>query len=270
MYDITEILNSLHEGDCLKIMKLFPNKSIDLILCDLPYGTTKNKWDTIIDFKELWKEYERIIKDNGAIILTSHQLFTAKLILSNEKLFKYKIVWNKCLPTNFLNANKQFLRIHEDICVFYKKQPKYNPQKSEGKPYKKKRKALDIKTGNYNFYKPNNIDNKGERFPTDIIKISNANRNKTGHPTEKPVELGEYLIKTFTIEGEIVLDNCFGSGSFLEAAAKLNRKFIGIEINNENNLKFNGEKLNLINIAKERIIKNSNLNNEDIKIIKYN
>ena len=125
---IENYVNRIIEGDCLEVMKNIPNKSIDMILCDLPYGTTQNKWDSIIDLDELWKEYKRVIKDNGVIILTSHGVFTAKLILSNEKWFKYKLVWEKSKATNFLNAKKQPLRKHEDICVFYKKQPIYNPQ----------------------------------------------------------------------------------------------------------------------------------------------
>lgn len=126
------MINSVLNGDCLELMKDIPGKSIDMILCDLPYGTTQNKWDLVIDLQKLWAEYERIIKDDGAIVLTSQGIFTAKLILSNEKLFKYKITWIKSKSTNFLNAKKQPLRKHEDICVFYKKQPTYNPQMTEG------------------------------------------------------------------------------------------------------------------------------------------
>ena len=124
----------LYKGDCLELMKDIPDKSIDMILCDLPYGTTQNKWDSVIPFDDLWREYKRIIKDNGVIVLTSQGIFTAKLILSNEKWFKYKWVWEKSKATNFLNAKKQPLRKHEDICVFYNKQPKYNPQMTEGEP----------------------------------------------------------------------------------------------------------------------------------------
>ncbi|KZX12767.1 DNA adenine methyltransferase YhdJ [Methanobrevibacter curvatus] len=129
--ELKNFVNNVIEGDCLNVMKKIPSNSVDMVLCDLPYGTTQNKWDSIIDLNELWKEYKRIIKDNGAIVLTSQGVFTAKLILSNEKWFKYKLVWEKSKATNFLNAKKQPLRKHEDICVFYKKQPVYNPQMSE-------------------------------------------------------------------------------------------------------------------------------------------
>lgn len=134
---IEKYVNKVVQGDCLDVMKHLSDKSVDMILCDLPYGTTQNKWDSVIDLGKLWKQYERVIKDNGAIALTAQGLFTAKLILSNEKLFKYKIVWIKSKPTNFLNAKKQPLRKHEDICIFYKKQPIYNPQMTAGDPYDK-------------------------------------------------------------------------------------------------------------------------------------
>ena len=125
---IQEMQNTLFEGDCLEIMRQFPDNSVDMVLCDLPYGTTQNKWDSVIDLELLWKEYNRIVKKDGAIVLTSQGIFTAKLILSNEKNFKYKLIWEKSKPTNFLNAKKQPLRKYEDICIFYRKQPTYNPQ----------------------------------------------------------------------------------------------------------------------------------------------
>lgn len=134
---IEKYINKVVQGDCLEAMRDFPDKSINMILCDLPYGTTQNKWDSVIDLKKLWKEYQRIIKDNGCIALTSQGIFTAKLILSNERLFKYKIIWIKSKPTNFLNAKIQPLRKHEDICIFYKKQPTYNPQMTNGTAYDK-------------------------------------------------------------------------------------------------------------------------------------
>ena len=169
-----DITNTLFEGDCLKIMKMFPDDSIDMVLCDLPYGTTQNKWDSIIDFSELWKEYERIVKPNGAIVLTSQGIFTAKLILSNEKHFKYKIIWEKSKPTNFLNAKKQPLRKHEDICVFYRKQPIYNPQMSQGKPYNKGWRKSQL-TGSYGNFNPVlSLNDNGERYPTDVIYFKTA------------------------------------------------------------------------------------------------
>ena len=132
-----EIINQLFEGDCLKYLKQFPDNSIDMVLCDLPYGTTQNKWDSVISLSKLWKEYERVVKDNGAIVLTSQGLFTAQLMMSNPKMFKYKWIWEKSKPTNFLNAKNQPLRKYEDVCVFYKKQPTYNPQMTKGEPYNK-------------------------------------------------------------------------------------------------------------------------------------
>ena len=232
----------LYKGDCLEVMKNIPSKSVDMILCDLPYGTTQNKWDAVIPFDELWREYKRIIKDNGAIVLTSQGIFTAKLILSNEKWFKYKLVWEKSKATNFLNAKKQPLRKHEDICVFYKKQPTYNPQMSIGKPYNKGVRK-DQLTGSYGDFKPVEVKSEGKRYPTDVIYFKTAeSEGKVYHPTQKPVALCEYLIKTYTNEGDVVLDNCMGSGTTGVACINLNRKFIGVELDDE-----------IFNIAKGRL-----------------
>ena len=232
----------LRQGDCLELMKDIPNKSIDMILCDLPYGTTQNKWDSVIPFDELWREYKRIIKDNGVIVLTSQGIFTAKLILSNEKWFKYKLVWEKSKATNFLNAKKQPLRKHEDICVFYNKQPKYNPQMTEGEPYDKGIRKNQL-TGSYGEFNPVHVKSEGKRYPTDVVYFKTAeSEGKVYHSTQKPVALLEYLIKTYTNEGELVLDNCMGSGSTGVACLNTNRNFIGMELNE-----------NYFNIAKERI-----------------
>jgi DNA modification methylase len=236
--------NKVVQGDCLEVMQSIPDKSVNMILCDLPYGTTQNKWDSVIDLQKLWAEYERIIKDDGAIVLTSQGIFTAKLILSNEKLFKYKITWIKSKSTNFLNAKKQPLRKHEDICIFYKKQPTYNPQMTEGEAYDKGVRK-DQYTGSYGDFKPKHVKSNGERYPNDIVFYEEQNIDdfvyiKTAesegtvyHPTQKPIELGRYLIKTFTNPGDIVLDNACGSGSFLLSAILENRKFIGIEKNED-------------------------------------
>lgn len=241
---IDSFVNKVVQGDCLDVMRSLPDQSIDMILCDLPYGTTQNKWDSVIDIEKLWAEYERIIKDNGAIVLTSQGIFTAKLILSNEKLFKYKITWIKSKPTNFLNAKKQPLRKHEDICVFYKKQPTYNPQMTKGEAYDKGIRK-DQYTGSYGNFKPRHVKSNGERYPNDVVFYEEQNLDdfvyiKTAesegtvyHPTQKPIELGRYLIKTFTNPGDIVLDNACGSGSFLLSAVLENRKFIGIEKNED-------------------------------------
>lgn len=241
---IDDFVNKVIQGDCLEVMRSIPDKSVDMILCDLPYGTTQNKWDSVIDLQKLWAEYERIIKDDGAIVLTSQGIFTAKLILSNEKLFKYKITWIKSKSTNFLNAKKQPLRKHEDICVFYKKQPTYNPQMTKGEAYDKGIRK-DQYTGSYGDFKPRHVKSNGERYPNDIVfyeeqtiddfvYIKTAESEGTVyHPTQKPIELGRYLIKTFTNQGDIVLDNACGSGSFLLSAILENRNFIGIEKNED-------------------------------------
>ena len=232
----------LRHGDCLELMRDIPNKSIDMILCDLPYGTTQNKWDSVIPLDELWKEYKRIIKDNGVIALTSQGIFTAKLMLSNEKWFKYKLVWVKSKATNFLNAKKQPLRKHENICVFYNKQPQYNPQMTEGEPYDKGVRKNQL-TGSYGDFNPVHVKSEGMRYPTDVIYFKTAeSEGKVYHPTQKPVSLLEYLIKTYTNERETVLDNCMGSGSTGVACINTNRNFIGMELDE-----------NYFNIAKERI-----------------
>lgn len=165
--------NSLIQGDCLEVMRRFPDDSVDMVLCDLPYGTTQNKWDSVIPLDALWEEYHRVVKPNGAIVLTSQGIFTAKLMLSNEKYFKYKLAWEKSKPTNFLNAKKQPLRKHEDVCVFYRKQPTYNPQMTEGEPYSKGVRK-DQLTGSYGDFKPSLVKSDGQRYPTDVIYFKTA------------------------------------------------------------------------------------------------
>jgi site-specific DNA-methyltransferase (adenine-specific) len=245
-------LNKVTQGDCIHVMKGIPNKSIDMILCDLPYGTTQNKWDSVISLKKLWKEYKRILKDNGVVVLTSHGIFTANLMLSNENWFKYKIVWEKSKATNFLNAKKQPLRKHEDICVFYNKQPVYNPQMINGDPYDKGIRKNQL-TGSYGDFKPVHVVSDGKRYPTDVIYFKTAeSEGKVYHATQKPVELGRYLIRTYTNEGDIVLDNTCGSGSFLVSAVLENRNFIGIEKNEDVEL-YRDENIDLIDVCNERI-----------------
>ncbi len=216
----------IRQGDCLELMKDIPDKSIDMVLCDLPYGTTRNKWDSVIPLNKLWKQYERIIKDNGAIVLFSQMPFSAELVHSNLKLFKYEWIWQKDNGTGFLNAKKMPLKIHENILVFYKKLPLYNPQMRTGfKPYKCKQGRHST---NYGAYEQGHItESNGERYPIDIIKFK---KDSGLHPTQKPVELLEYLIKTYTNEGETVLDNCMGSGSTGVACINTNRNFIGYEL----------------------------------------
>lgn len=249
---ISHFINQVIKGDCLEVMKEIPAKSIDMILCDLPYGTTQNHWDSVIPFDQLWMHYERIIKDKGVIALTGQGLFTANLMLSNPKLFKYKITWVKSKPTNFLNAKKQPLRKHEDICIFYKSQPAYNPQMTYGEPYNKGFRK-DQFTGSYGEFKTVEVKSSGERYPTDVVYFKTAeSEGEVYHPTQKPVELGRYLIRTFTKEGEIVLDNTCGSGSFLVSAVLEGRKFIGIE-KNEDVYLFKKHEVDYIEVSKKRI-----------------
>ena len=220
---------NLMQGDCLEKIKEIPDESIDMILCDLPYGMTQNKWDSYIPLDSLWTQYNRIIKPNGAIVLTSQGLFTAKLIMSQPQLYKYKWVWEKSKATNFLNSKKQPLRKHEDVCVFYKKQPTYNPQMTMGEPYDKGVRK-DQLTGSYGDFQPVHVRSDGERYPTDIIYVKTAeSEGKVVHPTQKPVALLEYLIKTYTNENETVVDSTMGSGSTGVACVNTNRNFIGIE-----------------------------------------
>ena len=218
----------LYKGDCLEIMKQIPNGSIDMILCDLPYGTTACKWDVIIPFDKLWEQYERIIKPNGAIVLTASQPFTSALIMSNTNMFRYEWIWEKTLFSNFALVKKQPAKLHENILVFYKKQPTYNPQMQEGKPYSDKPRKRTMGVMNDAIGMKKAIENKGERYPSSVQKFSNGN-NGTQHPTQKPIELFEYLIKTYTNENETVLDNTMGSGTTGVACVNTNRNFIGIE-----------------------------------------
>ena len=230
----------LLQGDCLELMKNIPDCSIDLILCDLPYGITKCNFDKIIPFEELWKEYKRIIKEHGAIILFSAQPFTTDLIQSNRKMFRYEIIWEKTLPTGFLNAKKMPMKYHENICVFYKHLPTYNPimRMVERKDVGRIR-TNGGKAQQYGEFRKENwaYVEKGERYPGDVIKFSNWNgalfgrtEKATKHPTQKPVPLLEYLIMTYTNERDVVLDNCMGSGSTGVACVNTGRDFIGIEI----------------------------------------
>ena len=249
-----EIRNSLFEGDCLTLLFQFPKNSIDMILCDLPYGTTQNKWDSVVELEKLWKGYERVIKPNGAIVLTSQGLFSAKLMLSNERLFKFKIVWEKSKPTNFLNAKKQPLRKHEDICVFYKNQPTYNPQMGTGVPYNKGIRKNQL-SGSYGDFRPVHVKSNGDRYPTDIIYFKTAeSEGEVWHPTQKPVELARYLIRTFSNPGDLILDNAFGSGSFLVAALLENRDFCGIE-KNQAVARFKTGKIDFLDVAQKRLMK---------------
>ena len=261
---ISDIMNSVILGDCLDVMEKMPDGCIDMILCDLPYGTTQNKWDSVIPLEELWKQYKRILKPNGVVVLTSVGMFTAQLMLSQPKMFKYRWIWQKSKATNFLNAKKQPLRKFEDVCVFYKKQPTYNPQMLEGKPYDKGVRKNQL-SGSYGDFQPAHVHSDGLRYPTDIIYFKTAeSEGEFWHPTQKPVELGRYLVRTYTNPGDIVLDNTCGSGSFLVSALLEGRNFIGIE-KNENIALFKEKEVDYIEIASKRIKKAFSMLDEDSK-----
>lgn len=219
-------LNKIYNEDCLVGMKRIPDKSVDMILADLPYGTTRNKWDSIIPLDELWKQYERIIKDNGAIVLTAQTPFDKVLGASNLKLLRYEWIWRKEAGTGFLNAKKMPLKDHENILVFYKRLPTYKPQMRLG--YK----AYETKKGhhgtNYGEDKGAITKSNGERYPLTVLDFK-RDKDKL-HPTQKPVELFEYLIKTYTNENEVVLDNVMGSGTTAIACMNTNRNYIGFEL----------------------------------------
>jgi site-specific DNA-methyltransferase (adenine-specific) len=224
----------LFNGDCLELMKRIPDKFIDLILCDLPYGTTQCKWDSVIPFEPLWDQYRRIAKDNAAIVLTASQPFTTSLIASNMAEFKYCWVWDKGNPTNVANAKRQPLKYHEDVAVFYRKQCTYNPIKWEGKPN-------HVQGANAKVRKAESVgdlgrvadDLSGLKYPRSIVDIPKHSSQCGLHPTQKPVALMEYLVKTYTNRGDKVLDNCMGSGTTGVACANTERHFIGMEMNAE-------------------------------------
>lgn len=224
-------INKVYHMDCLEGMKLIKDKSVDMILCDLPYGNTdKNKWDVIIPFEPLWKEYNRIIKDNGSIVLTAQQPFASELILSNKKMFRYEIIWEKTKPVGFFNAKRMPLRSHENILIFYKRLPKYNPELEE---CEKKVKRPDNSTiYGTNRSKSNEYTMTKTGYPRSVIKFSNVTKEQL-HPTQKPLDMWEWLIKLYTDEGDLVLDNCMGSFTTAVACVNTNRNFIGFELEEE-------------------------------------
>jgi site-specific DNA-methyltransferase (adenine-specific) len=234
---------NLMHGDCLEMMQLIPDGSVDMVLADPPYGTTACKWDTVIPLDAMWAELKRVIKLNGAIVMTASQPFTSALVMSNPKMFKYCWVWEKTMASNFALAKKQPFKKHEDICIFYQKQPTYSPQMESGKSYTDRRSlgARNASVGADAGVKRIPIENTGTRYPSSVQKFSNGN-NGNVHPTQKPVALMEYLIRTYTTEGETVLDFTMGSGSTGVACVNTGRKFIGIELDQ-----------GYFDIAKERI-----------------
>ena len=229
----------LHHDDCLNALKNIPDGSVDMILCDLPYGTTACKWDSIIPFEPLWEQYNRIIKDNGAIVLFGSEPFSTKLRNSNLKMFKYDWIWEKEQGANFMLCKYQPYKVHEIISVFSKNKHRYFPQMTEGKPYVSGKGTSGDITRNVRKIQ---TKNNGTRYPRSIQRFNKDKTRGSLHPTQKPVALLEYLIKTYTNENDVVLDNCMGSGSTGVACVNTNRNFIGIEIDE-----------NYFNIAEKRI-----------------
>jgi DNA modification methylase len=226
-------LNNIYLGDCLKVMTDIKDKSIDMILCDLPYGTTRCKWDSVIDLEKLWHQYCRVIKDNGAIVLFAQTPFDKVLGSSNLEMLKYEWIWEKTQATGHLNAKKMPMKAHENILVFYKKLPVYNPQKTIGHAPVNTYTKYIATQNNSELYGDLSKEISGggeiERYPRSVQIFSSDKQKEHLHPTQKPIKLLEYLIKTYTNEGNIVLDNCIGSGSTAVAAINTNRNFIGIE-----------------------------------------
>ena len=218
---------TLIRGDCLIEMNKIKKKSINCIITDLPYGVSRNKWDNIIDLNKMWFLFKQILCSDGIVILTASGLFVSKLMMSNIKMFKYDLIWEKTINSGQLNVNKMPLRSHENILLFYNKNRTYNEKKTEGTPYKINRK--DTNGEGFGKQTESKKNNDGYRHARSIIKISNP-RKKGGHPTQKPVELMEYLINCYSNKGDTILDCCMGCGSTGIAAKKNNRKFIGIEL----------------------------------------
>jgi DNA modification methylase len=230
-----EWLNKIILGDCLNVMGQFPDKSFDMILCDLPYGTTRSRWDKIIPFEPLWLHYERIIKDNGAIVLFAKSPFDKLLAASNMDLYRYEWIWEKNKATGHLNANKMPMQAHENILVFYKHEPTYNPQMTYG------HKPMNFAINNHKstvYGDGHGVANKAgstDRYPRSVLHfpVINNDDSERIHPNQKPVESCEYFIRTYTNEGETVLDNCIGSGTTAEACMNTGRNFVGIESDEE-------------------------------------
>ena len=233
----------LFQGDCLDIMPFFESKSVNAIICDLPYGTTNCNWDSVIDLQKLWQQYKRIIKDDGVIILTGQQPFTSNLIISNQKMFKYSWVWEKSKATGFLNSKKRPLVAHEDILVFAKGSPYYNPQMSFSTPYNKGLRKVQTENDVYSKFNQTEIKSSGLRYPRSVQYFKTAeSEGKMFHKSQKPLALMEYLIKTYTNENDVVMDNCMGSNTTGLACKILNRQFVGIE-KDENYFKLSVERV---------------------------
>jgi DNA modification methylase len=220
----------LYHGDCLEIMPTLPAASVDLVLADLPYQVTACSWDAVIPFAPMWECFRHVLKPNGAVVLTACQPFTTALITSNPKWFRYELIWNKQNRlTGFGNANRMPLRGHENILVFYSALPTYNPQKFLGKPYRRPRGYCGDSLGNTRLKDSFITVSNGERYPSSVLTFDSSNAERGCHPSQKPVGLMAYLIRTYTNPGAVVLDNCMGSGTTGVAAAQERREFIGIE-----------------------------------------
>lgn len=223
----------MYFGDCLEVMKQIDDKSVDMVLCDLPYGTTRCKWDSVIDLKELWSQYKRIIKPNGVVVLTAQTPFDKVLGVSNLDMLKYEWIWEKTQATGHLNAKKMPMKSHENILIFYNNLPVYNPQKTTGhKPINSYTKYIETQNNTELYGKmKREISGGGEtdRYPRSVITYSSDKQVSCLHPTQKPLALFEYLIKTYTNEGNLVLDNCAGSGTTAVACINTNRNYICIE-----------------------------------------
>lgn len=225
---IDPYLGQIIHGDCMKLLPLLPSAAVNLVLCDLPYGTSRNKWDSVLDLEVLWVQWWRILKDNGVVCLTAAQPFTSVLVTSNLADFKVEWVWAKTVGSGQLNIRHQPLRMHESVLVFYRRRPTYNEQRMPGMPYTVHRKATYEGPG-YNAQRGSFKQNTGFRHAQSVLYVPNP-RVKGGHPTQKPVPLFEYLIKTYSHPGDIVLDHCIGSGTTAVAALRTGRRFIGMEI----------------------------------------
>lgn len=225
-------VNKIYNMDCIDGMKQLAPESVDMIFVDLPYGVTaNNKWDTVIPYEPLWEQFNRIIKPHGAILLFGQDKFTAKTILSNEKMHRYNIIWEKTIPTGFLNANRMPMRTHEDIMVFYKALPTYNPQKTTGcqrKVSKAEHKRNCEVTKDYGSHRLTTYDST-ERYPTSVWKFPTDKQKEAIHPTQKPLDLCRYAIRTYTNAGDLVLDCCCGAGTIPLAAMLEGRKYIGMD-----------------------------------------
>ena len=219
--------NIIYHGDCIERMKILPDNSVDMVLTDPPYGTTQNKWDTIVDMDAFWKEIKRVTKKNSAILIFTQMPFTATVVMSNSKMFRYEWICEKANPTGFLNARRMPLKCHENILVFYEKLPTYNPQMIQGRPHS--RGGTDRQSKNYGSYADTKRIISNTYFPRDVLKVNWQDSTRGLHPTQKPVSLCEYFIKTYSNKGDIILDPFIGSGTTAVAAVNTGRKYIGFE-----------------------------------------